>query len=158
MPADDLLRFIGAPLPFSPWWPILGALLLLIVIAWYTAVLLWTMPPSRLRRMPVINGVHARVNRFRFTRAIRRIGVQYRDGDLTAAQAGARISRTLRSFLYVATGVRAQYLHVSQLAAGPLAPAAPLIEGLNDAQFNPEAHADVVALARSAEELITSWN
>ncbi|OBF22697.1 hypothetical protein A5725_10720 [Mycobacterium kubicae] len=158
MPADGLLHFIGAPVPFSSWWLVLGIVLLLIVIGWYATVFVWTMPPSRLRSMPVVKGIHARVNRFRFARAIRRIEAQYRDGTLTPAQASARISRTLRSFLAVATGIRAQYLHVEQLAAGRLAPVAPLIDGLNDAQFNPEAHVDVIALGRSAEELISSWN
>jgi hypothetical protein len=63
----------------------------------------------------------------------------------------------LRSFLYVATGIRAQYMHVEQLADGRLGAAAPVLNGLNDAQFNPEARTDVGALARSAEELISSW-
>jgi hypothetical protein len=158
MRADDLLRFIGGPLPFSAWWLVLGILLLLIVIAWYATVFVWTLPPARLRRMPVIKNVHARLNRRRFARAVKKIGAQYRDGVLTPAQAGAQISRTLRSFVYVATGTRAQYMHVGQFTGGRLATVVPLLEGLNDAQFNPEAQADVVALGHSAEELIASWN
>jgi hypothetical protein len=74
------------------------------------------------------------------------------------AQASASISRALRSFLYVATGIKAQYMHVEQLADGPLGTAVPVLMGLNEAQFNPEGRADVGALARSAEELISSWN
>jgi hypothetical protein len=158
MRADDLLRFIGGPLPLSAWWPVLGVLLLLIVILWYATILVWTLPPARLRRIPVVKDIHARVNRRRFARAIRKIGAQYRDGVLTPAQAGARISRTLRSFVYVATGIRAQYMHVEQFGGGRLAPVAPLLEGLNDAQFNPGARVDVAALGHSAEELIASWN
>jgi hypothetical protein len=158
MRADDLLRFIGGPLPFSAWWLVLGILLLLIVISWYATVFVWTLPPARLRRMPVIKNIHARLNRRRFARAVRKIGAQYRDGVLTPAQAGAQISRTLRSFVYVATGTRAQYMHVGQFTGGRLAPVVPLLEGLNDAQFNPEAQADVVALGHSAEELIAAWN
>ncbi|MGZ4584031.1 MAG: hypothetical protein ACXVYI_06705 [Mycobacterium sp.] len=158
MPADDLLRFIGGPLPFSLWWLALGIGLLLTVIGWYATVIVWTLPPSRLRSMPMIKGLHARLTRRRFARAIRKIEAQYGDGGLTATQASARISRALRSFLYVATGVRAQYLHVEQLAGGRLAAAAPLLDELNDAQFNPDARTDVVALGSSAEELISSWN
>ncbi|OBI97909.1 hypothetical protein [Mycobacterium asiaticum] len=158
MPGDGLLRFIGGPLRFSGWWPLLGVLLLLAVVGWYAGIFVWTLPPARLRRIPVINGLHARVNRRRFTRVVRKIGAQYREGTLTPTAASARLSRTLRSFLYVATGIRAQYLHVEQLAGGPLAAAAPLFAGLNDARFNPEAHPDVAELGRSAEELITSWN
>ncbi|WP_156689744.1 hypothetical protein [Mycobacterium sp. Marseille-P9652] len=158
MPADGLLRFIGGPPAFSAWWPVLGCLLLTAVIGWYATVFVWTLPPATLRRMPVVSDIHAWVNRRRFARAVRRIGARYRDGDLTPAQASAAISRTVRSFLYVATGIRAQYMHVEQLAGGRLAAAGPLLEGLNDARFNPSARADVAALGRSAEELISAWN
>lgn len=158
MPVDDLLRFIGGPLPVSPWWLVLGLAFLFSVIVWSAAVFVWTLPPSRLRRIPVIRAVHIRVNRRRFVRAIHKIDVRYRDGRLTSTQASAGISRTLRSFLYVATGARAQYMHVRQIADGPLASAAPLLGGLNEAQFNPESQANVVMLGRSAEELISSWN
>jgi hypothetical protein len=157
MPADDLLRFIGGPLAFSYWWLVLGVLLLLTVTSWYAAIFVWTLPPSRLRRVPVIGAVHGWINRRRFVRVIQKIDAHYRDGGLTPAQASAGISRALRSFLYVATGIRAQYMHVEQLADGRLGAAAPVLNGLNDAQFNPEARTDVGALARSAEELISSW-
>jgi uncharacterized protein YjiS (DUF1127 family) len=158
MPGEDLLRFVGGPLQFSGWWMALGIFLLAAIIGWAAGVFVWTLPPARLRRIPVIRSIHAWVNRRRFVRAIRNIAAHYRDGGLTPAQASAAISRTLRSFLYVATGVRAQYLHVGQIAGGRLDAVAPLLDDLNQAQFNPEARVDVVALGRSAEELIYSWN
>jgi hypothetical protein len=158
MPVDDLLRFVGGPRPFSSWWLFLGILLLLTVIVWATAIFVWTLPPARLRRIPVIRGIHAWVNRRRFLRAIRGISARYQDGNLTPAQASARISRTVRSFLYVATGVRAQYMPMADIAGGRLDAAAPVLDGLSQVQFNPEARADIVALGRWAEELIASWN
>lgn len=157
MPGDDLLRFIGGPLPFPSWWRVLGVVLVLAVIAWYAAVFVWTLPPSRLRRLPGIRVIHRWVNRRRFLTSIRKVDAHYRDGGLTHAQASAQISRAVRSFLYVATGVRAQYLHVEELVGGRLAAAAPILDGCNDSQFNPEARVDVAALSRSAEELISSW-
>lgn len=157
MPGDDLLRFIGGPLPFPWWWRVLGVLLVLAVIGWYTAVFVWTLPPSRLRRLPGIRIIHALVTRRRFLAAIRKIDSRYRNGDLTHAQAGAQISRAVRSFLSVATGVPAQYLHNEQLTDGRLAAAVPVLDSCTDAQFNPDAQVDVTALGRSAEELISSW-
>lgn len=157
MPADDLLRFIGGPLPFPSWWLTIGLAVLVAVIGWYVIVFVWTLSPSVLRRMPVIRSVHAWVNRRRFMRTIDHIDAQYRGGGLKPAQACAALSRVLRSFLYVATGVRAQYIHVEQLAGGPLAAAAPVLRDLNEMQFNPMARGDVDALARSAQELISSW-
>lgn len=158
MPTDDLLRFIGAPLPFSAWWLVAGMLLVIAVIGWLTGVFVWTMPPSRLRRMPLIRGVHAWLTRRRFVGAVRAADRRYRAGSATAAQASGELSRTVRSFLYVKTGIRAQYLHVDDIAGGPLAPAAALLGGLNAARFDPAARPDVVALARSAEELISTWS
>jgi uncharacterized protein YjiS (DUF1127 family) len=158
MPADDLLRFIGGPLPFSGWWLLLGIFLLAVVIGWTAGVFVWTLPPARLRQIPVIRSIHAWANRRRFVRVIRRISDHYRDGALSPVQASADISRTLRSYLFVATGVRAQYLHVGQLTGGRLDAVTPLLDGLNQVQFNPEVRVDIVALGRSAEELISSWN
>jgi hypothetical protein len=157
MPDDDLLRFIGGPLPFSGWWVAFGVLCILIVMSWYASVFVWTLPPSVLRRVPVIRSAHAWINRRRFARIVSNIDALYRAGGLAPAQAGAAISRALRGFLYLATGIKAQYIHVQQLADGPLGAAAPLLEDLNEAQFNPEARADVGVLARSAGELISSW-
>lgn len=158
MPADDLLRFIGSPLPFSSGWLWAGLIVLAAVLIWSIAVFVWTLPPSRLRTVPVLNTLHATLLKRRFAKAVRRIREHYLAGGLSAAQAGAQISRTLRSFLYVSTGVRAQYLHVGTIAAGPLAPARPLFDALNDIQFNRAARSDVAAVSNSAEEFIRSWN
>ncbi|GBE66341.1 hypothetical protein MFM001_28030 [Mycobacterium sp. MFM001] len=158
MPADDLLRFVSGPLPFSAWWLWVGLFLIVAVICWLAGIFVWTMPPARLRAMPVIGGLHARLLRRRFARSVVRICGQYRSGAISARQAGAAISRTLRSFLFMATGTRAQYLHVGDIASGELAPAGPLLEALGDIQFNGDSRVDVGAVGRSTEELIRSWS
>ncbi|KWX21427.1 hypothetical protein AFM11_24720 [Mycolicibacterium wolinskyi] len=157
MPSDDLLRFVGGPLPFSLWWLWFGLLLIALVIAWCVGVYVWTMSPARLRTIPVIGSLHGKLVRQRFARTVRRTNEQFLAGGLSPQQAGANVSRTLRSFLFVATGVRAQYLHAGDIATGELAAAGPLLHALNDVQFNRGARADMVALGRSAEELIRSW-
>lgn len=106
MPVDDLLRFIGGPLPSSMWWVGIGVLLIVIVIAWCVGIFVWTLAPARLRMVPVIGGLHGRLVRRRFVRSVQHTNELYRSGGLTAAQAGAGVSRVLRSFLFVATGVR----------------------------------------------------
>jgi hypothetical protein len=158
MPADDLLRFIGGPLPFSIWWLVAGVLLVLAVIGWCTGVFVWTLPPARLRSIPVVNRLHAALTRRRFIRSLRVIDERFRGGMLSPAQASAEISRTLRRFLFVKTGSRAQYMHVDEVSDGPLAPAAPLLAWLNDVQFSPQSRADVIELNHAAEELISTWS
>jgi hypothetical protein len=154
---DDLLRFVSGPTPYSSWWLWIGLGLLAVVIAWCLVVFVWTLSSDQLRRIPVVRSLHARVLRRRFARAVHTIGEHYRAGELPAAQAGAQLSRTLRSFLHQATGTRAQYMHVDDIAAGDLAKAAPLVSALNDAQFNTESTVDVSRVGVRAEELIRTW-
>lgn len=155
---DDLLRFVSGPTPYSPWWLWFGLALILLVIGWYTAVLIWTLPSEQLRRIPVIRSVHGAVLRRRFTRSIRRIDARHRAGELTRAEAGTQISRTLRSFLHQASGTPAQYMHLEAIVASDLAAAGPLFSALNDAQFNAASPVNVSEVGLAAEELIRTWS
>jgi hypothetical protein len=129
-----------------------------LVIAWYAGIFVATMPSARLRRMPAVRSVHARLLRHRFTRTVRAVVRRHRDGELSAVQASAALSRTLRSFLHQATGRRAQYMQLRSLAESELASAAPLLEVLGDAQFDNRSTADVDRLGEQTEELIRSWS
>jgi hypothetical protein len=150
---DDLLRFVDGPLHYSSVWLWLGLLLLVGVICWYAGVFVWTMPSQRLRRVPVVRSLHATLLKRRFTRSIRKI----RAGDLSTAQACDQMGRALRSFLHQATGTRAQYMHVDDIAGSELAEAAPLFSALNDARFNTASQVDVDEVGAAAEELIQTW-
>ena len=154
---DDLLRFVSGPTPYSVWWLWLGLALLLLVIGWYVGLFVWTSPSNRLRRVYGIRALHARLLRRRFARSVASIGARYRSGELSAAEAGARMSRALRSFLHQATGAPAQYMHVDDIESGDLAPAAPLFAALNDAQFNSSSPVDVSEIGSATEEMILSW-
>lgn len=158
MPVDDLLRFIYAPLPFSQAWLFGGLGLIGVVVIWYASLYLWTLPPQRLRRIPLLRNMHAALVRRRFGRSIRHTCGLYRQGAMTSAQACAALSRTLRSFLYVTTGARAQYLHVSEMSHGRLTTAVPLLVALGDAQFNTSTQIDIVALGDSAREFVRTWS
>src|SRR4051812_24462231 len=154
---DDLLRFVDGPMRYSSLWLWLGLLLLAVVICWYVGVFVWTMPPRRLRRIPVVRSVHDTLLRRRFSRAIRTIDKNFSVGDLSAAQACAQMSRTLRSFLHLATGVRAQYMHLDDIGASDIAAAAPVLSALNDARFNTASQVNVGQVGSAAEELIRTW-
>lgn len=154
---DELLRFVGGPQPYSAGWLWLGLALLGVLLAWYATVLVWTLPSERLRDIPVLRDIHARVLRRRFARTLRTIVDGHRAGELTTEQAGAQLSRTLRSFLHQATGVEAQYLQVSELAETELGDTAPLFARLNAARFATVAHVDIEAAGAEAEELVRTW-
>jgi hypothetical protein len=154
---DDVLQFVIGPSPYATSWLWIGLALLAIVVVWYVGVFTWTLPSERLRSTPWIRSVHSKLLRRRFSGAIRAIDERYRAGELTAAQAGSQMSRTLRSFLHQATGTRAQYMHVDRISASELAEAAPVFAALNDAQFNSASPVDVSEVGSTAEELIRSW-
>jgi hypothetical protein len=155
---DDLLRFVGGTPPYSLGWLWLALTLVLLVIAWYATVFIWTLPSHQLRRLPAIRSLHAHVLRRRFSRSIRDALSRHRSGSLSAPDAGARISRTLRSFLHQTTGTPAQYMHVGAIMDSELAAAAPVFAALNDVQFNSESREDVAELASRAEDLVRTWS
>ena len=159
MPDDDLLRYIGGPMSYSPWWLVLGLLLIAALVGWYGVVLALTSTKGGLRETRLITLTRNQIHRRRFARAIHVIAERYRSGDLQAAPAGAAVSAELRSFLSAATGARAQYMHLEQIAnSDELRSAAPILAQLNDAQFNAASTVDVGAAGDAAEELIRTWH
>jgi hypothetical protein len=101
--------------------------------------------------------MHAWLIRNRFAHCVQGIAGEHDAGRMSAPAACAAISRTLRSFLHQATGARAQYLQIGAMADGDLAPAAPVLAQLGDAQFNAESRIDVADMSARAQELIRSW-
>ncbi len=155
---DDLLKFVSGPPSYSTAWLWLGLALLVLLIGWYALVFVATMPSHRLRGIAGVRGMHARLLRYRFAKTVSTITRRHRDGELSAELAGAELSRTLRSFLHQATGERAQYMQLRAIAATDLAPAAPVLEALGDAQFDSEPAVDVGRLGEQTEELIRTWS
>ncbi|MGC2653683.1 MAG: hypothetical protein WA317_08820 [Mycobacterium sp.] len=154
---DDLLRHVFGPQPYSSWWLWWAVLLVFAVIGWYAGIFVWTLPSHRLRHIPVVRRVHARLIRSRFARCVQGIADEHLAGRMSTPEAFSAISRTVRSFLHQATGAEAQYLHVGALAHAHLTAAAPLLTLLGDGQFNAEARVDVADVSTSAQELIRSW-
>ncbi|SPM36044.1 hypothetical protein MRAB57_3882, partial [Mycobacterium rhizamassiliense] len=154
---DDLLHHVFGPQPYSWWWLLIAVLLVVIVIFWYAVLFVWTLSSHRLRRIPVVRGLHARWLRRRFAHAVQSITDEHAAGRMSAPQACAAIGGTVRSFLHQATGARAQYLHLGAMAGENLEAAVPLLTRLGDAQFNAETRVDVSDVAAGAQELIQSW-
>jgi hypothetical protein len=156
VPVDLVQRLVGPTAYSSAWWW-LALLLLVTLIAWYAGVLLWTMPGRRLRKTPGIGGLRDKIARHRYAMAVREIGDRYRSGELDDASACAAVSRVLREYLRHVTGVRAEYMQIDDIADSALAPAAPLLAALSDAQFNDVSEVDAGRASADAEELIRSW-
>jgi hypothetical protein len=91
-------------------------------------------------------------------RSARAITERHRRGELSAAEAGAELARVVRSFLFVRTGVAAQFVHTGDIARGELAHAAPLLERIDDVRFNADSGVDVAELGADTEQLMTTWD
>ncbi len=152
----DLLRHVIGPTPYSGVWLWVAVVAAAALIVWYTGVFMLTRPGRR--PLPLVGAARAELVKRRFARAVRRIGIRYRERDLASAAAGAALSREVRAFLHAMTGARAQYMQVDDIAAqSTLAPAAPLLADLTDVQFNMHSTVDVAAASDHAEELIRTW-
>lgn len=156
--ANDYLKWIVAPLPYSVGWLVLGVLLILGVIGWFVGVVVWTLPVERLRGIPVIRDISARVLRRKFGTAIGTISDRYHAGELTSRQAYTAMSRILRNFIYLQTGVAAPYMALGEVAGSAAAAAAPAVSALYSKQFELEDNPDVAATAAQVRSTIQSWS
>ncbi len=157
---DDLLGGLIGPTPYSSVWLWLAVALAVLTVLWYIGVFWWT-APGRTRSEPsVIGSARVALQRRRALRAIHAIQNHYRTGELMAVAAAAALGEQVRRFLHDATGVRAEYVQVPDIAAvsgGVLAPAAPVLADLEDAQFNAGSGVDIGATGQAAEELVRQW-
>lgn len=156
--ANDFLKWVVAPLPYSVLWLVLGVLLILGVIGWFGGVLVWTLPVERLRALPVIRDISARVLQRKFSAAVGRVADRYRAGELSSRQAYTEMSRILRNFVFYRTGVRAQYMTLGEVERGPAAAAAPIVKALYTRQFDVVDNPDVAAAAAQVRSAIRSWS
>ena len=155
---DDFLKWIVAPLPYSTWWLVLGVLLILGVVGWFVGVVVWTLPVERLRTIPVIRDVTARVLRHKFSASIGRVGDRYRAGGLSSREASAEMSRILRNFVYLRTGVRAQYLVLGEVTDTAAAAVAPVMAALYARQFEAGDDTDVAVTVSQVRSAIQAWS
>ncbi|MBW0013468.1 hypothetical protein [Mycobacterium sp.] len=156
MPAD-LLHYLGGPTGFSRWWWALAGMCAVVLVGYYAVVYVWTLPPARLRRIPLIREVHGRLLRRRFLRTVASTTARYRSGQLPGREAAAAISAALRSFLHLSTGAPVQYMHIDDIIRDDqLASTATAFVALGDAQFATEP-ADIDGVARATTEVIRTW-
>ncbi|SHW61673.1 Uncharacterised protein [Mycobacteroides abscessus subsp. abscessus] len=60
----DYLKWVVAPLPYPVLWLVLGVIMIFLVIGWCVGIFVWTMPVEKLRSIPVVRDISARVLRF----------------------------------------------------------------------------------------------
>jgi len=157
---DDLLDRLIGPTPYSSIWIWIAVALTVLTVLWYIGVFWWTTPGRRHSEPALLGSARVALQRRRALRAIHAVQNRYRAGELTAGAAGAALSEEVRRFLHDATGLRAEYVQVpdiSTVSGGLLAPAAPVLADLEDAQFNADSSVDIGTAGQAAEELVRQW-
>jgi len=155
---NDYLKWIVAPLPYSVMWLVVGIVLVLLVIGWCIGIFVWTLPVEKLRTIPVIRHITARLLRYKFSAAIDTVRTNHNAGKLNSRQAHGAMSRILRTFIYLRTGVRAPYMSLAEVAHSGAAEAAPVVAQLYSGQFEVGEDANVTATAAAVRSVIQSWN
>lgn len=159
MPDDLVGRLIG-PTPYSSSWLWAAGALIALTVLWYVVVFRWTAPGRPPELPSVLDAARIALLRRRTVRSLDGIERRFRTGSLTPAAAGAALGSELRRFLRDATGLRAEYVQVPDLpsvSGGRLAPAAPILAELEDAQFNADTAVDLGAAGAAARELVRQW-
>lgn len=154
----DAVEFLFPPMPYSVWWVIGAALLVLLIIGWIVGVIVWTLPIEVLRRIPVIRDISYRVLRFKFSRSLTRIEQLHREGRLSTRDAFHEISRIFRNFIDFRTGFQARRMTATDVAHSPLAgPALNVLAMTYTGQFDEADPRSVPGVVDAARTAVLTW-
>lgn len=154
----DIVDFLFAPMPYSVWWMMGAVLVVVLVVAWIAAVVVWTLPFEVLRGIPVIRTLAFKVLRFKFTRALDRVDRRHRDGELETRAAYHELSRIFRRYLAFRTGVATRGMTFADIGNSPLHPALPAMRLIYPGQFDIADPYAVSAAVQAAKTAVATWN
>jgi hypothetical protein len=150
-------EFLG-PLGYSPLWTWAGAILVLLVAAWYAFVFASTRRPrpgsaslpAPLTDLPALQSA--------YLQRIDDVEQEAAAGNISARAAHQKLSFLFRRFVRDATGVDAPRMTHADLAKHPLPRAAEAVGALYPGEFGSEPLPAVAASAATAREAVRSWN
>jgi hypothetical protein len=150
-------EFLG-PLPYSPLWTWAGAILLLLVAAWYAFVFAGTRRPrprpaslpAPLTSLPALQSA--------YLQRIDDVEQEAATGTISARAAHQEISFLLRRFVRDATGVDAPRMTHADLVKHPLPRASEAVGALYPGEFGSGPLPSVAASAATAREAVRSWS
>jgi len=113
-PAGDIMPVVG----YSAVWPILGALLVVVVALYYALSYLLTRPrPVRQPAAIPAPPVSVPQLQSQYLARVDEVADRFRRGELTPRRAHARLSLVVREFAAEASGVEADRMTLAQLRA-----------------------------------------
>lgn len=147
-----------APVGYSPWWPLAGAGLLVLCLAWFA----WVWASTRAGACAPVPDFVAPRNpdsvRARYRALIAAIEEKYDAGMFSAREAHRELSLAVRTFVHEMTGVQAHRMTLAQLRRHQLHLAADAVELFYPGEFARDSgHLTVAASAHAARQVVASW-
>jgi hypothetical protein len=144
------------PVQYSPWWGVIGGLLLLLVVAWFVVVPLLT------RARPVVSDADARaalapVVRARYVEAIEDVALEYQQTDMTAREAHQRLSALVRAFAHETSGYPASAMTLTELRRLGLPGLTGAVERFYPAEFGAGGQGSVPLAVDDARRVVLDW-
>ena len=145
------------PVQYNPVWLLIGALLVLLVVAWFVLVPLLTRP------RPIISESAARAAlvpqiRARYDTLITDVAIAHSRAELTNRQAHQRLSALVRAFAHETSGYPASAMTLTELRALNLPGLTAAVEQFYPAEFGVSHTGSVVASANEARRVIAEWS
>ena len=146
-----------APVQYNPLWLLLGALLVLLVVAWFVLVPLLTRP------RPIVSEASARAAlvpqiRARYDTLIADVAVAHARAQLTNREAHQKLSALVRAFAHETSGYPASAMTLSELRALNLAGLTSAVEQFYPAEFGVADSGSVELSVAEARRVVAEWS
>ncbi|MGV8881285.1 MAG: hypothetical protein ACOH19_03955 [Rhodoglobus sp.] len=146
------------PVQFQPWWGLIGAGILLVLVAWYVFVFVSTrrrevppaLPDPEYRPQPAQVREH-------YATMITQTQAAYASGELDSREAHHQLSLLLRSFVTEREGIPTMHMTLADLRRTDLVPLSGAVERLYPGAFNPNYTGSVDEAAAEARRLVSQW-
>jgi len=147
------------PVQYLPWWGMLGALILVLVVAWWVFVFVSTrasrVAPRAGSTVPYGPGVE--VIRKRYLGLVDETRAAYANGDLTEREAYHQLSLLMRTYVEEREGTRTVTLTLKELRSTKLTPLSEAVARLYPGAFSADDRGTVAQAVDQARALVTSW-
>lgn len=153
-PAGEVMPLVG----YTPGWVLLGAALLVLVLAYYLFVLAFTrrrLPaPVPAPPAPAVDLGSLRIEAHSRVDEVVRAA---RAGELEGRGAHERLSAVVRDYVAAATGIPADRMTLADLERSPLQGTTRAVARFYPAVFAADPHADLDRSVRAAREVLDGW-
>jgi hypothetical protein len=154
----EFLPVIGYPLG----WLLLGVGLLVVIAAWYVAVILGTRKrvpvPQRPLEPQLSYGERVAKLKADYLHRVTSIGGRAERGEISTRRAHSELSESVREFATLASGIQATYMTLTDLKQTNLSAVTAAVEDFYPSAFSADGRGDAALGVQAAQKVIDEWN